>query len=75
MKPCNVVNCILRIKCSLNLLVSYVCFDIRGGNFGKTLKIRVKLILNRHRVHVITWTDRVLFGFSYADLSVMLAGL
>ena len=31
MKPCNVVNCILRIKCSLNLLVSYVCFDICGG--------------------------------------------
>ena len=28
MKLCNVVNCILRIKCSLNLLVSYVCFDI-----------------------------------------------
>ena len=26
-----VVNCILRIKCSLNLLVSYVCFDICGG--------------------------------------------
>ena len=31
MKLCNVVNCILRIKCSLNLLVSYVCFDICGG--------------------------------------------
>ena len=31
MKPCNVVNCILRIKCTLNLLVSYVCFDFCGG--------------------------------------------
>ena len=30
-KPCNVVNCTLRIKCSLDLLVSYVCFDICGG--------------------------------------------
>ena len=83
-----VVNCILRIKCSLNLLVSYICFDICGGiekassrghrariqfpqkfcalcdkqelrdsgNFGKTLKIRVKLILNCPRAHAITYT-------------------
>ena len=113
MKPCNVVNCILKIKCSLNLLVSYVCFDICGGierassrghrakmqfpknfcplcdkqviasalgqlrinftcifkffpklpsslrdsgTFRKTLKIRVKLILNCPRAHAITHT-------------------
>ena len=31
MKPCNVVNCILRITCPLNLLAGYVCFDICGG--------------------------------------------
>lgn len=31
MKPCNVVNYILGTKCSLNLLVSYVSFDIFGG--------------------------------------------
>ena len=30
MKPCNVVHCILKIKCSLNLSVSYICFDICG---------------------------------------------
>ena len=31
MKPCNLFNCILRIKRSLNLLVSYAYFDICGG--------------------------------------------
>ena len=31
MKPCNVVNCTLGTKCSLNLLVSFVSFDIFGG--------------------------------------------
>ena len=31
MKPYNVFQCILRIRCSLNLLVSYVRFDICGG--------------------------------------------
>lgn len=34
MKPCNVVNCILGTKCSLNLLVSCVSFDISGGIEG-----------------------------------------
>ena len=111
MKPCNVVNCILKTKCSLNRLVSYVGFDIFGGieraslrghrtqmqflenfcilcdkqaiksapgqlsiiftcifkvflkllllrsnegNFGKTLKIQVKLIVNCPKTHTIT---------------------
>ena len=37
MKPCNVVNCILRIECSLNLLVTYVCFDLwRQGFIART---------------------------------------
>ena len=31
MKPCNFVNCTLGTKCSLNLLVSFVSFDIFGG--------------------------------------------
>ena len=31
MKLCNIVHCILRIKCSLNLLVSEVCLDICSG--------------------------------------------
>ena len=31
MKPCDVGNCTFRIKCSLNLLVSYICFDISSS--------------------------------------------
>ena len=31
MEPCNVVNSILRIKCSLNLLISYICFNNCGS--------------------------------------------
>ena len=34
MKPCDFVSCTLKIKCSLNLLVSYVCFDICDGIEG-----------------------------------------
>ena len=31
-KLCNVVACILRIKCPLSLSVSYVCFDIERAS-------------------------------------------
>ena len=31
MEPCNIVNSILRIKCSLNLLINYICFDNCGS--------------------------------------------